>query len=525
MRTLLASELDGLANALDRLAQRDRHTRDFTLRGLRDALTGIVAAFPVYRSYVGPDGARGADAEHIRRAVAEARGRSEDPESGLYHWIERVLLGELAREAGTEVIRRAARRFVTRFEQVTAPVMAKGLEDTSFYRFPLLLSLTEVGGDPRRFGVDPARFHAANRARVERHPRTLLSTSTHDTKRGEDVRARIDVLSERPAAWRRHVEAWARLNRKRRRGAAGAPAPAPKDEYLLYQTLLGSFPAAPPEQEALADYCTRIQAYMQKALREGKERSSWRHPDVEYEQAVEAFVADLLSPGSEFLDAFVPFAHEIASLAALNGLSQLVLKLTSPGVPDTYQGCEGWDLSLADPDNRRPVDFEARSRSLEALAACVDDHGRVAPGTLEALRESWRDGRIKHWITWRLLTLRRMRAGLFADGSYLPAVISGERAANVVAFARTAGRDAMLVAVPRLAAGLPRRHSDFPLGRDAWGDTRIVLPDGVDASRWRDRLCDRPIEAESTGDVPEMAAGSLFETLPLAVLVNEREGA
>jgi (1->4)-alpha-D-glucan 1-alpha-D-glucosylmutase len=525
MRTLLASELDGLASALDRLAQADRHTRDFTLRALRSALAEIVAAFPVYRSYVATGDASETDRGYIARAVSEARRLGDDPESGLFEWIESALTADLARGKCSSARRLEILRFVARFEQYTAPVMAKGLEDTSFYRYHRLVSLNEVGGDPRRFGADPRDFHVANRERASRHPSSMLSTSTHDTKRGEDARARIDVLSELTATWGESVREWARINRRARCMIDGEAAPSRKDEYLLYQVLVGSFPPENLDASDLAAYCERVQDYLVKALREGKERSSWRHPHLAYEQAVTAFIADLLTPGSAFLEAFLPFQSQVAELGALNGLAQLVLKLTSPGVPDLYQGSESWDLSLADPDNRRPVDFRARSETLEALGRRVDESGAVDLATLRELREGWRDGRIKHLVIWRLLAFRQRRPEIFVGAGYVPLVASGERAGNLCAFARTRGSDVLLVVVPRLCAALPRSSAPFPLGRDAWGETRVGIPDGCHVPVWRDVVSGVCVDANGSTEGRGLDIARLFERLPLAVLAPARTGA
>ncbi len=524
MRALLASELDGLTSALDRLAQADRHTRDFTRASLRNALAEIVAAFPVYRSYVDAEGAGRSDRNAIVRAVATARRRSDDPESGIYQWIESVLTADLVRGVRSRARRREVLRFVTRFQQYTAPVMAKGFEDTALYRFNRLVSLNEVGGDPRHFRTTRARFHAANRERGERHPGAMLCTSTHDTKRGEDVRARIDVLSEIPLVWEQQLREWVRRNRPHRRHVDGNPAPARSDEYLLYQVLVGTFPAQPPDRAGLAVYCERVQAYMVKALREGKERSSWRHPRTDYEAALTDFIADLLEPDSPFLAAFLPFAAEVAERGALNGLSQLVLKLTAPGVPDIYQGCEDWDLSLADPDNRRPVDFAARHKTLEGLEALAEGagvEGILDPGTLSALCETWRDGRIKHFVTWRLLAHRQQHPERFVGAGYEPLGASGDRATNLCALARTAGGPVLIAVVPRLCAELPRRQGPFPLGEEVWGGTRIRLPEapeGAGTTLWRDVLSGARVEACAEDGGAALDAGDCFRDLPVAVL-------
>ena len=522
LRALLASELDGLATALDRLAQGDRRTRDFTLRGLRDALVEIVAAFPVYRSYVGARGATEADRRRIARAVERARRRSEDPESGLFEWIEGVLNGDLARTS-RGARRHEVLRFIRRFQQYSAPVMAKGFEDTGLYRHAVLLSLNEVGGDPRRFAVDPSSFHDENRRRAERHPRSMLATSTHDTKRGEDVRARIDVLSELAAVWGRTAREWSRLNRPHRRLVDGEPAPVAKDEYFVYQTLVGSFPTEPMGPAELDGYRDRVQAYMIKALREAKERSSWRYPRHAYEEAVTNFVGALLAPDSRFLREFLSFHDEVAARGAQNGLSQLALKLAAPGVPDVYQGCEGWDLSLADPDNRRPIDFTRSRTDLEALRGRSTSGGAIEPRAIEDLCLHWRDGRIKRWLTWRLLDCRRRRPDLFVGAGYEPLSFSGEHADRLVGFARTRGTDALLVVVPRLCASRPRSASGFPLGVEGWGETVVHVPESLAAATWRDELAggrlDRPAGAAAALDV-----AFLLRAFPVAVLSSTGTG-
>lgn len=522
LRTLLASELDGLATALDRLAQGDRRTRDFTLRGLRDALAEIVEAFPVYRSYVGARGTTEEDEMRIAHAVERARRRSEDPGSGLFEWILRVLNGDLARES------RGARRhevlhFIRRFQQYTAPVMAKGFEDTGLYRHAVLLSLNEVGGDPRRFAVDPASFHDENRRRAERHPRAMLATSTHDTKRGEDVRARIDVLSELATVWGRKVREWSRLNRPHRRLVDGEPAPVAKDEYFLYQTLVGSFPTEPMGPAELAGYRDRVQAYMIKALREAKERSSWRHPRHAYEDAVTRFVEALLAPDARFLAEFLPFHDDVAVRGAQNGLSQLALKLAAPGVPDVYQGCEGWDLSLADPDNRRPIDFSRSRTELESLRSLPTSGGAIEPAAIADVCLHWRDGRIKRWLTWRLLDCRRRRPDLFVGAGYEPLSFSGAHADRLVGFARTRGADALLVVVPRLCASLARSESGFSLGAEAWGGTVVHVPASLGAVSWHDELTGGRLD-RSAGAPAELDVALLLRAFPVAVLCSTGTG-
>jgi (1->4)-alpha-D-glucan 1-alpha-D-glucosylmutase len=513
MNFLLGSEHHMLAHRLKRLADASWRTRDFTETSLREAVKEIVACFRVYRSYVDEEGAREEDRGEIEAALRAARERSSDPEQSLFDWIGGLLLGERSAESFR---RRDVVDFVMRFQQYTAPVVAKGLEDTGFYRHHRLVSLNEVGGDPRRFGISAEAFHAANRERAACWPWGMLATATHDTKRGEDVRARIDVISELPAEWEARVRRWAEVNDPLRQGSGSEPAPTRNDEYLLYQTLVGTWPGAAPAPFDLPDYIGRIETYMLKAVREGKESSSWRHPASAYEAALRRFIRGILEPGSPFRADFEPFATRVAALGALNGLSQLVLKLTVPGVPDVYQGCELWDLSLVDPDNRRPVDFEHRARLLDELRREFGEASDATAGDLSALVRSWHDGRLKLLVTWRLLCFRRRNRELFDRGDYVPLETDGERTGNLCGFARTFAGKRLMVAVARLGAGLPRQAGSFPLGRVAWGDTVLRCPGEVEGPR--DVLTGRRPSSLRRGGVSALAAADLFADLPVAAV-------
>jgi (1->4)-alpha-D-glucan 1-alpha-D-glucosylmutase len=517
MNFLLGSEHHVLAHRLKRLAEASWRTRDFTETSLREALKEIVACFPVYRSYADESGAREEDRREIEAALRAGRQRSSDPEQSLFDWIGALLLVDLQLRDARIYRRRDVVDFVMRFQQYTAPVVAKGLEDTSFYRYYRLVSLNEVGGDPRRFGTPVEEFHAANRERAASWPCAMLATATHDTKRGEDVRARIDVISEIADEWERRVFRWAALNERLKRQVGSEAAPTRNDEYLLYQTLLGSWPGDAPEQFDLPAYVERIETYMLKAVREGKEASSWRHPNTAYEDALRRFIHGTLEPGSSFRADFEPFATRVAERGALNGLSQLVLKLTAPGVPDVYQGCELWDLSLVDPDNRRPVDFEHRVRLLEELRRELGEAPGSATGDPSALARSWRDGRLKLLVTWRLLTFRRRNHELFEKGDYVPLETHGERARHLCAFARTLGRARLIVAVPRLCAGLPRPAGPFPLGQAAWGDTAVRCPE-ANEDTLRHVVTGRRLSVLRREGALELSAADLFADLPVAAV-------
>jgi (1->4)-alpha-D-glucan 1-alpha-D-glucosylmutase len=459
LRYALAAELNVLANQLARIAQADRRTRDFTLSTLRRTITEVIACFPVYRTYVA-GGASDEDCRYIDWALSVAKRRGSTTDPALFAFIRSALLAESDDPA--------VRAFAMKFQQVTAPVTAKGVEDTALYRFNRLASLNEVGGEPESFGVSVRAFHLDSRHRAENWPHEMLATSTHDTKRSEDVRARIDVLSEVPGLWRRSLLRWSHMNRARRRVVDDLPAPGPHAEYLLYQTLLGSWPLEALDDAALAAYRERIEEYMIKASREAKRRTSWANVNAEYEEALRQFVRASLErrEGNPFPDEVAATARRLARSGCVNSLAQTLLKLTVPGVPDIYQGNELWDFSLVDPDNRRPVDYERRRRLLAEIEGSVD------PGSFLTSLE---DGRAKLYLTWKTLQFRRANDALFREGNYIPLRIRGEYANHLCAFARRHESAGAIVIVPRLTARLLGERDALPLG-DVWGYTAIELP-------------------------------------------------
>jgi (1->4)-alpha-D-glucan 1-alpha-D-glucosylmutase len=513
LRTALASELTVLASAALRLARADRRTRDYTFNTLRQALAEVIACFPVYRTYLRGRASRG-DRRQIDWAVGRARRRSHAADPSIFDFVRRVLLGE-APEGAPEGLAAGYRVVAMKAQQVTAPVAAKGVEDTAHYVYTPLASLNEVGTDPGMFGLSVTAFHAASADRAAHWPHTMLATSTHDTKRAEDVRARIDVLAEMPAAWRLLLRRWSRLNRTKKRVRAGAAAPSRQEEHLLYQTLLGTFPPGPFDAPALAAYRERIERYMLKAVREAKRHSSWINPDAEYEAAVSAFVAGLLrdGEGNLFLDDLRAQAAPIAWFGALNSLSMTLLKLASPGVPDLYQGTELADLSLVDPDNRRPVDYALRERTLDELASPAAD---ADPAThVRALGGRLPDGRAKLWLAWRALTARRRDPELFERGDYTPLAASGAKAGHVVAFARRhAGRVAIAVA-GRLFLQLVGERGRLPIGAEIWQDTAIDLGPLGERARYLNALTGETVDAAG----PKLALGAAFASFPAALLV------
>ncbi len=522
MKVALASELNVLANQLSRIAQADRHTCDLTLNSLRDALTEIVACFPVYRTYITGERITSQDQRFINWAVATAKKRSQAADITVFDFVHAVLLLTLA-EGKSPAFRAAVTAFTKKFQQFTSPVMAKSLEDTSFYIYNRLVSLNDVGGDPKSFGISVAAFHGANQERMKSWPHTLLNTSTHDSKRSEDVRARLNVLSEIPARWRLALRRWSRLNRSRKRQVDGKYAPSRNDEYLLYQTLLGAWPVGELDQEALADFCQREEHYLIKVVREAKVHSSWINPNTAYEEAVVAFIRALLLtpyPRNLFLADFAPLQAWIARIGLFNSLSQTLLKLTVPGVPDIYQGCELWQFSLVDPDNRRPVDFAQRQALLKELQVLAATPTEALADAVRCLLDTLEDGRCKLYLTWKALELRNRYPQLFQQGSYLPLRVEGAWADHLCAFARQSDEQTAIVAVPRLCAGLLGEQAAAPLGPAVWDNTRVELPSAWSGTLYRHVLTGEHLQPVREGDKAFLPVSALLACFPVALLCS-----
>jgi (1->4)-alpha-D-glucan 1-alpha-D-glucosylmutase len=496
MSTTLAAELRSLSFRLARIAHADADTRDYTVSGLRAALAEVAAHFPVYRSYASERGLSDSDRRYIGWAVAAARRASRVADPGIFDFLRSVLTLEAAPSTGPR--RRALLDFALRFQQFTAPVVAKGDEDTALYRYHRLVALNEVGGDPRRFGLSLRAFHAAAQDRARHWPFTLIATSTHDTKRSEDVRARLGVLSELPTQWQLWLRRWSTLNRSRRTRADGEELPSRNDEYLFYQALVGIWPGESPE-----DLCMRLRAYMLKAAREAKLRTSWINPDEAYEAALDRFVVESLQ-NPLFLRELGDAMPRVVRLGMLVGLSQAAIKVASPGVPDYYQGTELWDFSLVDPDNRRPVDFRQRERLLDSLDEAPD------PGTLLAQLE---DGRAKLQVIRAGLRLRREFPALFRGARYVPLRADAGREKNVVAFALHHGSQAVMAVAPRLFAGLLGEALTAPIGAAAWGPSRLRLPDGLPGD-WQDAITGQRHRAADGG----LALAAVLAGFPVALL-------
>lgn len=502
MRASLAAEVEVLATQLDRIAHLDRHTADFTRAALREAIREVIACFPVYRTYISARGIGEEDQRIIHWATGLARRRSAGTEVSVFDFVRDVLLGTAA-DGRLPSHRQAMLEFAMKFQQVTAPVTAKGVEDTAFYRFNRLICLNEVGGDPSRFGVSSTALHQANLERARLWPHSMLATSTHDTKRSEDVRARIAVLSELPDLWKQHLSRWSQLNRNKRRQVDDAPAPDREDEYLLYQTLAGLWsPELPTEQ-----LIERLQAYMTKAGREAKRSTSWINPNADYEAAVHDFIAQLLNnpERNAFLRDFTSFVGTIAFFGRVNSLVMTALKITSPGVPDFYQGTELPAFTLVDPDNRAPVDFEGAAAQLESLGNVSD---------VPALFQEPGGARAKLYVTAKLLQFRSADAALFALGSYQPLQVEGDKKDHVFAFARSHEGRSVVVIVPRWSARLMGSEMRLPAG-EVWGNTRVLLGDAI-GGELRDVLTAR--SAQAAGDDSSLRLADVLSAAPLAVL-------
>lgn len=507
----MAGDIDNLAHLLKGTSSRMRSGSDITLYGLKRALVEVMAHFPVYRTHKAPRCARASDEGYIRVAVDRAL-ESNPGLSKELEFIKRFLLQEWEKESfqGEEG---GAWHFVMRFQQLTGPVMAKGLEDTTFYIYNRLISLNEVGGFPERFGVSVEEFHDFMGRRCSLWPHSLNATSTHDTKRGEDVRARINVLSEIPKEWENHVRLWSRINSTKRLRVRGHWVPERNDEYFLYQTLLGAFPFNPAEFKSFVE---RVKSYCVKAIREAKVHTAWLKPDEQYEQAFLYFVHRMLdpSPGNTFLKSFIPFQRKIAHYGMLNSLSQTLVKITAPGVPDFYQGTELWDLNLVDPDNRRLVDFDLRTRYLSEIRARLSEDPQAL---IQELWEHREDGRIKMFLIHRALQTRRIYTGLFRAGDYTPLATKGRFSSNVICFARRLEGQWAVTVAPRFLTRIVS-GTECPLGGKIWADTALLLPKDAPVFWFEAITGARTKASEGT-----LRVGDVLVHFPVALLLGHNQ--
>ncbi len=487
LQTSLASELRALSVQLKELASGTRHGCDFTLGQLRDGLTEILATFPVYRTYITEQTSKASpvDQEFINNAINSVRLISPPAGGPLLDFLSDVLslrrLAPQTRKTRTDQV-----TFIMRFQQLAGPAMAKGLEDTTFYQFHRLASLNEVGGHPDHFGVSPAEFHSENRKRLTHWPQSMIASATHDTKRGEDLRARLNVLSEIPDEWERNLKRWRDLNAPLKPDLPGSQAPDGNDDYLFYQTLLGAWPPGQQPNTALGDLRERTCAYLQKAAREAKTHTSWIEPNTTYEQAQRQFAKAVLTDDSNnrFLEEFLPFQKKIAYLGVFNSLAQTLLKITIPGIPDFYQSTELWDLNLVDPDNRRPVDYDSRRRMLDEIRQHATPNIPERITFLRHLLAHWETGQIKQFLIHTALQARKRLAPLFASGDYLTPETTGSQRNHLCVHARTDGSKTIITIIPRLVAGLTGGEATAPIGDTIWKDATVSIPVTRGSSRY-----------------------------------------
>jgi (1->4)-alpha-D-glucan 1-alpha-D-glucosylmutase len=567
--TSMVSEINVLAHRLNKISERHRRTRDFTLNSLRSALVELVAVFPIYRTYIDVDGrVDDRDREYIQWAIARAKARAPALDPSIFDFLADVMLGKGpgsgTESGGSDETQTERLSFTLKLQQLTGPVMAKGIEDTAFYVYNRLISLNEVGGEPELFGTTVDTFHLHNRERHERAPLSLLCTSTHDTKRGEDVRARINVISEVPAEWKLRLGRWHRWNRRFKIDVNGVLAPDRNEEVQLYQTLIGAWPDLPPDREGWRTFIARMQEYLVKAVKEAKVNTSWFNSDRSYEDAVSRFVGDILGSllgdeppvhgggnghshaaaaagidetngwaeehdghgGHPFVEDLGTFVRRLQPAGYHNALAQTVLKLVSPGVPDLYQGTELWDRSLVDPDNRRPVDFVHRRALLDDLSTRSEAGPESQRALWQELCSNMADGRIKLYVIWRALELRRLHPELLARGLYEAPPIQGTRAEHLVAVERRLADPegepraggALLALAPRLMTRLLDDRLLHGPTTSMWQGTRVVLAGEVPGTRWRDRLSGLEVSVDPVPGGAALRVATLLDRYPVALL-------
>ncbi len=507
----MAGDLDNLARRIKKISALKCFADNLTLNRLKSALSEVLARFPIYRTYLGKENGRSDDRAIVEAAIS--RAVLEYPHLHIEsEFLRNLLLENVPFEEAVDDVEifKQCGWAVRAFQQLSAALMAKGVEDTAFYRYNRLVSLNEVGSAPDRFGCSVERFHAAIARRAEDWPHAMNSTATHDSKRGEDVRARLNVLSEIPTEWKTRIEAWHTFTRGHRMRKGPKTVPDKNTEYFLYQTLIGAWPQGRPVTHRFVE---RIKAYMIKAAREAGEHTSWLEPKEAYEVALTGFVESILDPSplNEFMPAFVPFCKKIAFFGLFNSLSQCLLKIAAPGIPDFYQGTELPQLALVDPDNRRSVAYDERRRLLKAIGRESSDPLAQVAGLLE----NRDDGRVKLFAITRALATRRKRKDVFQTGRYLPLEASGTSRRHIVAFARKTGGQWCVVVVPRFLTALVGENQD-PLGKNVWSDTAVNLPPEAPRS-WRNIFTRQSIQG-TTG----IAVGDVLQHFPVALLLGEQ---
>ncbi|NJK38923.1 MAG: malto-oligosyltrehalose synthase [Oscillatoriales cyanobacterium RM1_1_9] len=507
----LAGDADNLAHLLKRIAGQYRYGRDFTLLGLKTAIMEVLVRFPVYRTYIDEQGVSKDDRIYVKRAIREARGKLPELQNEL-DLIEKFLLLDYD-DFLSEESQQLWLHFVMKFQQFSSPLTAKGIEDTLFYVYNRFLALNEVGGSPDHFGIDLDKFHQFNQDRLKNWPHAMSASSTHDTKRSEEIRARLNVISEIPDEWEANIRNWIELNRSRKLDEERQSIPDGNDEYFLYQTLVGAYPFF---EEEYPQFIQRIKQYVIKAIREAKVHTAWLRPDTSYEEGFVEFIDQILelSEENEFLKSFRPFQQKIAFYGIFNSLSQTLLKMTCPGLPDFYQGTELWDLSLVDPDNRRPVDFQQRLSFLQEIKRrCRTGMGNL----IEELMATWEDGRLKLFLISRVLEIRKKYPDIFQKGHYQPLNLVGKYKNHVLAFARNHGDSIAITIAPRFLTHVTQ-FNVFPLGEEIWEDTAVEIPSQFVNQSWQDSIVDQAIPGSS-----QLLVGQVLQNFPVALLINQEQ--
>jgi (1->4)-alpha-D-glucan 1-alpha-D-glucosylmutase len=458
------------------------------------------------------------DRHYIEQAVSRAKRKNPALSATIFDFLENVLLLQYP-EDFKEADEMEWLDFVMKFQQITGPVMAKGVEDTTFYGYNRFVSLNEVGGNPERFGTPLDTFHGQNIERTKFWPYAMISTSTHDTKRSEDIRARLNVISEIPNEWRHNLLRWSRINKKRKSVIDGQWVPDRDEEYLLYQTLIGVWPIHSVNEDGYEILKKRVKDYMLKAIREAKVNTSWISPNLVYEEGLLKFVDAILSSshGNPFTRDLETFQKKISYFGMFNSLSQILLKMTCPGIPDLYQGTEIWDFSLVDPDNRRPVHFDVPRKMLKALKEKMVTYGPDLPGFARNLVQKWGDGSIKLYVIYKSLNYRKENRRLFTDGAYIPLMGDGDHKEHICAFARKEERKVLLVVIPRFLTHL-MQMDEMPFGKNTWGDSRLVISPEISALRFSNLFTGETLGLVERDGKAVLPLDQIFANFPVAML-------
>ncbi|MEJ2614937.1 MAG: malto-oligosyltrehalose synthase [Ignavibacteriaceae bacterium] len=507
IQTRMAGDVENLAILIEEISSKDRFGVDVTLHGIEEALEEILAHFPIYRTYISGNKNRKTDRKYLSEVIEKVKNKNQLL-TKEFQYIGSLLTKDFDEKFTLEQKDKSL-NFLMKFQQLTGPIIAKGFEDTVLYVFNRLISLNEVGSNPGKFGITLKEFYNFNKKRFSNWRYTINTTSTHDTKRGEDVRARINVLSEIPEEWVKKVRLWNKLNNKYKKNKNGYLIPDKNLEYFIYQTLLGSFPF---NIESNENYLHRINQYLTKSMREAKEHSSWTRPEMEYESTAHSFVENILTAGSEFYRDFYSFQKKIAFYGVYNSLSQTLIKSTAPGIPDFYQGTESWDLFLVDPDNRQPVDFNLRREYLNELIKKdkeLNSESRIA--FLQNLLANPSDAKIKLYIIYKSLQVRNDNLEIYNEGNFIPLETGGKFKDNLIAYARNFEDNIIITLAPRFLTELVG-ESTLPVGVDVWNDTYIKL------NKLNTSLMTNKLTGETFEKKDRILIGELFKNFPFGLL-------